>query len=205
MSLKSFIVCSIASKTIEKLASSEKVDDMVNNVVVKSAKSNGWVTNESNFEIKRKYCFIIKSKSVSVNSLKNVVKGDYSDMGGYWGKYKIYDYSKNLKYTTEPKEFGFLSEVVGYDKETLYLFDDTNKIIGSIKENLLSFRIPLLEKDTKRCTLFISNNEFCEIRKSHTFNELYYEMQGCNYSIVHNNEKNIIYNNPFYFIIIRYC
>lgn len=191
MSLKSFIVGSIVSKTIEKLASSEKVDDMVNNVVVKSAKSNGWVTNESNFEIKRKYCFIIKSKSVSVNSLKNVIKGDYSDMGGYWGKYKIYDYLNNLKYTTEPKDFGLLSELVGYDKETLYLFDDTNKMRGSIKENLFSLRISLLEKDAKRCTLFINNNKFCEISKSHTFNELYYAIQGCNYSIMHNNGKNI--------------
>ena len=191
MSLKKLIIGSIASKAIDKLSSSEKVEDSINKVIVKAAKSNGTLTTDTIIASKHKYNFLIKDKSVSINSIKNIIKGIPSDTGSYWGKYRIYDKLNNLIYTTEPKEQGLMAELINYDKETLYIFDNSKKLIGSIKENLFSFGVPFLEKDAKRLTIFIDNDKFCEIKKSYSFNELYYNIECSNYSIQHNNGKNI--------------
>lgn len=185
MGLKDTLIGTIASKTLEKIAVSGRADDIVNNTIEKISKVTKEKTSASEIEIKRKYCIKIKVKSNTIKSVAKEMLGLSSDSGEFWGKYRIVDSSDNLKYVSELKEpSSILSELVGYDKDTLYVFDTNERKIGKIKENIFSHSDLidyLFEKDAKRCTIYLHGEELFDVKRY--LEEDSYDVGSCDYRI----------------------
>ena len=190
MGIKGIIAGIVAVKAIEKISDSGKVDDVFNNVIGKLGKTVGLETAGSKIDIKRKHYFTIKTRTYSVNTITKLISSLDFDFGENWGRYQVFNELSELKYMTEVKEQGLFADAVGYDKDTLYVFDVNNKKVGKIKENMFSFSLPFIEKDAKRCTVFYGNNEFCEVKKYTSFDEVCYEINGCSYSVSYKDKKN---------------
>ena len=86
-------------------------------------------------------------------------------------RYRVYDSYGNLKYRFEVKDKTF--EV--WDRDMLYLYDSEDKRIGSIKERLFSIGVPLLEKEVKKCSVYLGKEKICQLKKYKSFGELEFE------------------------------
>lgn len=189
MGLKGKILGKMTSVAIEKVASSGKIDDAINNFFDKFSGLKSWGDGKNQLEIKRANYIVIKERSLSIKTMARIACGSIDDdVADTWGKYQVFDNTDSLKYTTEVKDQGLLSSLV-FDKGTLYIFDKSEKQVARIEENLLSFACPFLEENAKRCTVYLEDGRSFEVKRYYCFKKLCYDIYGIKYSLTHTDGK----------------
>lgn len=116
--------------------------------------------------------------SFSLKGFKGKEKLDFYE---FEGKYKIFDKNGKLQYIALEKRAGLGEELIDKDLYRLYLFNSNCEIVGYAREHLVSFNMPLLEKEAKKCSVFLGKTKLCEIRHSISFGTDSFEMSECDY------------------------
>lgn len=116
------------------------------------------------------YKFMIKSRTFSIGTAATILvaghlpKGD--DVTCY---YKTYDHAGVMQYTVK-------AETNLTNRDILNVYDSESNKIGRIKEHFLSVGVPLLEKETKKCSVYLGGEKICELKKSEIFGESHFEV-----------------------------
>lgn len=116
------------------------------------------------------YKFMIKSRTFSIGTAATILvaghlpKGD--DVTCY---YKTYDHAGVMQYTVK-------AETNLTNRDILNVYDSESNKIGRIKEHFLSVGVPLLEKEAKKCSVYLGGEKICELKKSEIFGERHFEV-----------------------------
>lgn len=183
MSLTGMIALFVAGKVAKKAVSNGSVDKAINAVVNKIGKVNGQNKAEEYINKTEKRCLIIKAKSYTLGGMIGVLSGDPSYINDCNGKYQITDVSGAVIYKS-------LADNTITDREILNIYDKSGSKIGCVKEHLVSMGIPLLEKDVKKCSVFLRNEKIAELKKSICFGDLEFETLEGNVKILHQQGRN---------------
>lgn len=180
MSLKEKLIKLEGAKVVKKIVSSSGVDFAVNNVMNKIGKATGMSTTDEYVQKIESNYLIIKSCSCSVGTITGLFINKMPDTNDLGEGYRVYDSNGNLKYKSD----------------TLNMYDANNEKIGSVKERLISVGVPLLEKEVKRCIVYLGNERICELKKYKSFGVLQLEALEGSVEIKCINENNykISYN-----------
>ena len=138
----------------------------INSVVTKLGKLTGQKTAQEYVKKAEKHILIVKEKSISLktitNTFKRIAKGRLPDIDEDLGQYLVVDTSGGLKYRTDAED-----DIL--DRTITNVYDSEGNRIGYIQEHLNTMGIPLLEKDVKRCSVFLNSGKICTIKKSESF------------------------------------
>lgn len=189
MSLKGKLAVLATVKAAEKVIPKGKVDDVVNAALTKIGKANGQKTSEEHIKQIKKNYLVIKAKSHSLGSMVGILAGKTPDLSDCYGRYKILDSTGAVKYKSE-------AEDTLTNRDILDLYDASGQKIGYVKEHLIPVGIPLLEKDVKKCSVYLGKDKIAELKKYVCFGDLSFEATEGNVTIGHQEGKRfkITYN-----------
>lgn len=193
MSLKEKLLFAAASKTIDavvnqidKKTRSQKVVEKVSKPTTTNKK--GVVAPAYEYMMKSKsICYIMEADSFTSFSLKGFKGKEKLDFNEYKGQYKIYDKDQTLQYVALEKEPGLTEELICRDLDRLFLYDSNGEIVGCAKEHLIALNVPLLEKEAKKCSVFLGSTKLCTIRHTISFGSDSFEMYESNYNLGYTN------------------
>ena len=166
----------------------EKIVDNINGAIEKIGTTDGMQTRKSYKKKENKKYMYLKQASYSISSLVNMtnqlIKGQdiSSNIDKYGSVYRFYNSQNRLIFTSDYKSSLML------DKETITLYDDKKQKIGYVKENVFSMRVPLFEKDAKKCSIHIGE-DIAKIKKYVSFGDLTFETLEGKMYIAYNNSK----------------
>lgn len=182
MSLKGKLATFATSKIANSVLNADSVDNTVNNVLTKLGKATGQKTSSEHIQQSKKHCLIIKAKSYSLGTMVGLFTGKSSDLTDYLGRYQIFDAAGNIKYKSA-------AEDTIIDREILDLYDAVNQKIGYVKEHIISVGVPLLEKEVKKCSVYLGTQKIAELKKYVSFGDLAFEALEGDVEITHNEGK----------------
>ena len=186
MGLKDKLLKIAGSETVKQIISPENIEATINGLTSKISKSMGQPSTNVRLEKNQSNCLVIKFKMFSLKEISSLVTGN-SSVQAEKGRYYIFDTNGILKYQTNDENSFFL------DKDTYHLFDMDNNELGTIKESVFSVGVPLLEKDVKKCSVFLSNEKLCVLKGYKSFGEKNIEILDSNYCVEYNkSEKHIM-------------
>lgn len=151
-------------KLISEVAD-RNVEDSINSALSKLGKAIGQKTVEEYIQDSSGNCLVIKARSYSLKTMSKMLSGDISVSEDSVIRYRIFDAFGVERYTSR-------AESTITTREVQNIFDANGKKVGSIKQHLIPVSVPLLEKDVKEFTVYLGNEEICELRKSVSFGEL---------------------------------
>lgn len=183
MSLKGKLTVLAGAKIAKKIIPKGSVDGTVNSMLNKLGKTTGKKTVAEHIQGIKKNYLVIKSKSYSIGTIVGHFTEKTPIMNDYLGRYQIIDGNGTLKYKSN-------AENTVTDREILDLFDASGNKIGYVKEHLISTGIPLLEKEVKKCTVFLGKEKIALLKKYKSFGELEFEVLEGNVKITHKEGKN---------------
>lgn len=130
------------------------------------------------------YKFTVKSKTFSIGTAATILVGGHLLKGkDVSGDYQIYDDAGMLQYTVK-------EEMTLTDRDILNVYDSASNKVGRIKEHLLSVGVPLLEKETKKCSVYLGGEKICELKKSEIFGEYNFEVLEGKIELSYDQNKN---------------
>lgn len=182
MNLKGKLTAVVTSKIASTVLNSNSVDNAVNNVLTKLGKATGQKTSSEHIQQSQKHCLIIKAKSYSIGTMVGIFKGKDPDLTDYLGRYQIFDVSGNIKYKSA-------AENTIIDREIIDLYDATDHKIGYVKEHIISVGVPLLEKEVKKCSVYLGTHKIAELKKYVSFGDLEFDTLEGDVKITHNKGK----------------
>ncbi|MDO5400904.1 MAG: hypothetical protein Q4F17_07985 [Eubacteriales bacterium] len=130
------------------------------------------------------YRFTVKSRVFSLGSVATAMASGHIpknfDVSTY---YKVFDCTGAQQYTVKVE-----SNLT--DRNIYNVYDSTGKRVGRIKEHLFSVGVPLLEKETKKCSVYFDNEKICELKKFEMFGEKHFEVLEGDFHISYDQKDN---------------
>ena len=169
MSLKSKLEHKLQRAVVDKVT--EKVmpggaEGAVNTVVTKLGKLTGQSTAPEYIKKAEKHILVVKARSYSLktmtNTFKRLAKGKLPNLVDDQGRYMVVDPSGVLKYRSDAED-----DIL--DRTITNLYDSTGAKIGHVQEHMNTMGVPLLEKNVKRCSVFLGREKICTIKKYEAF------------------------------------
>lgn len=182
MSLKGKLAAFAAKKITEKVVSSNVVNNAVNSTFAKIGKYTGQKTVVDHIQEIEENCLIIKAKSYSLGTMIGALHDKIPNDKDYLGRYQIVDTFGEIKYKA-------IEENSFIDRKIIYLFNANDQKIGSLKESILTMGVPVFEKDVKRCSIYLKEEEIAELKKSSYFGNLELEISEENIEITYKKEE----------------
>lgn len=187
LGLKGKIAKLAGERVAEKLLTSQTVNDVLNNAINISERSSGKKSTEEYIKAIKNNYLVIKERSRSVGTMINILSDKKEHIDDPLGRYRVYDNLGNLKYKSTV-------EITLADREVIDIFDENDRKIGCVKEHLLSAGVPLLEKEVKKCSVYLGKDKICELKKYKSFGDLYFEVLDGNVKIEHDKGQNFKIN-----------
>lgn len=169
MSLKGKILGIAGAEIAKKINAKGFVDNVVNNLSEKAAKSSGIKTLNEYKKKEDKNYMVFKIPSATIGTMINVFRDPYKAIEKFGSMYQFCDMDGNVKYTSD-FDTGLIS-----DRETVTLYDEKKNKYGKVKEYLISVGIPLFEKEVKKCSVDFEKSNLCKLKKYVSFGELGFE------------------------------
>lgn len=182
MSLKGKLATIAASKIASTILNADSVDNTVNSVLTRLGKATGQKTSSEHIQQSQKHCLIIKAKSYSIGTMVELFNEKSPDLTDYLGRYQILDATGNIKYKSA-------AEDTIIDREILGLYDASDHKIGYVKEHIVSVGVPFLEREVKKCSVFLGMQKIAELKKYVSFGDLAFETLEGEVEIIHNKGK----------------
>ena len=181
MGWKGALLDAVITKTIQTIASHSEIK--ASSLTIENKKGEispayDYLTNS------RKDCFILESGFFNMYSLKEYRGKETLKYHDYDGTYKVFDKSGNLIYLLLEKRRGLDEEIIGKDIDKLYLFDLDGKVLGKVKEHFVSINAPILENDSKKCSIYLADNKLCNVRRYYSIGKVHFKTNS-GYSIEH--------------------
>lgn len=161
MSLKDKLVALSVAKVTNKIKTNGIVDGAVNSVFNKIGKAVGQKTTAEHLKNTKTNYLIIKTYSFSLVTMASAIinKGKILEGGdSYETTYQITDASDKLRYKSDAK-------FTITDRDIFDLYDANDCIIGCVKKHLFPIGIPLLEKEVKKCSVYLGKEKISELKK----------------------------------------
>ena len=157
------------------------VDTVMNSTMHAVGKVAG-VKNANDFpkNMKKKYLYV-KTESFAINSIVKAIKG--KDVNVHDDAYRVYDDSGILKYTSK------CDTDLMVDKDKVTIYNAQKEKLGYIRESYLAVGIPFLEKDVKKCEVFLGKECVAKLKSYKEFKTKYYETLEGKLHIAHSDEK----------------
>lgn len=155
-------------KLTKEITTNDKymVDNAINTAINKLGKVAG-MKEVKDFNNSNKTYLYVKSASYSFGTMVAALNDKFTDE--YRDAYRIYDNESNLKYTSECNIGVFT------DKDKIILFDSKQKKVGYVRENYFAVGVPFLEKDVKKCEVYLGEKCVCKLKKYIEFRALHFE------------------------------
>ena len=182
MSLKGKLATLAASKIASTVLNANSLDNTVNNVLTKLGKATGQQTSAEHVQQSKTHCLIIKAKSYSLGTMAGIFTDKSYDLANDLGRYQIFDTAGNIKYKSA-------AENTIIDREILDLYDASEHKIGYVKEHIISVGVPLLEKEVKKCSVYLGTQKIAELKKYVSFGDLEFGTLEGSVKITHNKGK----------------
>lgn len=164
MDLKKF--SSVVADNLKDVGITEQmVDTAVNSTLNLVSKAWGIKTaNEYINESQQNY-LIVKWKSFSIKTLTTLLSGQIPQITVDMGRYVVEDRNGEVLYTAEAKD-------TITDRDILSIYNDKHEKVASVKEHLISVGIPVIEKDVKKCSIYLNNRRLAVIKRSQSFGKV---------------------------------
>ena len=174
MSLKEKLSSLATEKLVEK--ANGGVDGVINAALNKIGKATGQKMATEYVQNTQKNCLIIRGKSYSVGTIAGLFAGKTPDLTDCDGYYQIFDTTGTMKYRSTSKD-------TIMDRDIIDLYDMKGNKIGYVKEHIMSIGVPLLEKDVKRCSVYLGKEKIAVLKKYVSFGELSFETLEGKYKV----------------------
>lgn len=189
MGFKGAIVGAVAKKAITTIASRGEVKESKPT----STNKKGYISPAYDFAINsKKNCFIMESSFFDMQSLNEYTGTQKLKHYNYNGRYKIFDKNGDLQYLSLEKRKGLDEDLISKDIDKLYLFDLNGNIIGRVKEHVISFNTPVIENNSKTCSVFLDDNKLWQVRRYYSFGKEHFETNNENYNLEYTKNNKFI-------------
>lgn len=138
-----------------------------------------------------KNCFVMESDTFILRELKEY-KGNGNFDNDYLGQYKFFDKNGNLQYLAIEKRTRYSQSHIGRDLEKTLLLDLKGEILGYAEEHRISLTLPVIESESKICSVYLDDDKLCEIRQSRSVGRDHFSISGNNYTLQHTKSKEFI-------------
>ena len=183
MDLKKF--SSVVADNLKDVGITEQmVDTAVNSTLNLVSKAWGIKTaNEYINESQQNY-LIVKWKSFSIKTLTTLLSGQIPQITVDMGRYVVEDRNREVLYTAEAKD-------TITDRDILSIYNDKQEKVASVKEHIISVGIPVIEKDVKKCSIYLNNRRLAVIKRSQSFGNVYFSVLDGDIRIENTNKKGL--------------
>ena len=169
MKLKDKIL-GMAKSKIKTLVNTEvSFNDAINLLSEKSANENGIKSIKQYRKKENKYYLIFKIPSTTIGILKEIIKNPYEAIEKFGSMYQFCDMDGNVKYISD------FDSSLALSRETVTLYDENRNKYGEVKEYLMSFGYPFLEKEVKKCRVDFGDSNLCKLKKYVSWGDLEFE------------------------------
>ena len=197
MSLKEKLGMFILEKSIDGVANHLDKKARSKPVVKKESKptttnKKGNITPAYNYaNTSNKNCFIMESDTFILRELKEYKGTDNFD-DDYLGQYKFFDTDGELQYLAIEKRTRCSQSHIGRELEKTLLLDLKGEILGYAKEHRISLTLPVIESESKTCSVYLGDDKLCEIRQSRSVGKEHFSISGNNYTLQHTKNKEFV-------------
>ncbi len=154
----------------------KKVPLDINGVLDKVGQAVGQKTATDYIAELQEPYFIIQTKSTSVsNVLGTIIEEEELENKP---SYQIFDENGVVQYHSDAKD-------TLTNRDILVLYDENGNKIGKIKEHLVSMGKPVIEKDTKKCSIYLEQEKIAQVKKYLSLNGLNMSVSAASYRITH--------------------
>lgn len=161
----------VAKQKMEKAKESLKEEvDALKKEVAELRKKNG--LDEYIHKAKTENVLIVRVRSYSLGTIASVLLNkDIEKIDDDDGYYQVVSKDGEELFMSDLKST-FLTD---RDILTVYDMSEGKRKIGTVKQWLVSGRIPLLEKEAKTCTVMLEKNKLCDLKRYISFGELQFD------------------------------
>ena len=157
------------------------VDAVVNTTINTLGKAAGMKSAKDFSKDKKKTYLYVKTESFTINTVAKVLNG--KDVKTHEDAYRVYDEKGKLKYTSTCDN----NLIVDKDKVTIY--NSQKEKMGYVREKYISVGIPLLEKDVKKCEVYLGKECVAKLKSYKQFKDKCYETLEGKLHISYSNDK----------------
>ena len=159
MSLKKALLGSIVRTTIRTIVAHREIQDSK----ITTQNKNKEISPAYEYMLRSsKKCFILESAAFDMCSLKEYCGQKKLKYDDYFGIYKIFDKNEKLQFLSLKKRPG-----TGKKLDKIFLFDLHETVLGSIKQHIISPKVPIVEDDTKTCSVILEDNKLCSVKRTY--------------------------------------
>lgn len=154
-------IAALAVKKAKELVPNEIVDNTLNSILNKTWKASGMKLSEDLLNEAHNNCLIVKQQSFSAKTVVDLLAEKNYTPKYNPNRYQVVDTSEKIKYTVYDRP-----SVTA--KSILEIYDAFDNKLGYITEHLMAVGIPLLEKDVKKCTVYLDNEPLCTLKSCYS-------------------------------------
>ena len=182
MSLKRKLATLATEKLAESVGVKEKVDNAINATLNKIGKTMGEKTAEEYIAQLEGDYLIIRKQSFSVGTMAGALVGGLWNVEVNEATYQVVSNLGEIKYSSRDRST--LTE-----RDIFDIYSVNGEKIGYVKEYLIPVGVPLLEKDVKKCSVYLGNQKIAELKKYKLLGEREFDVISDSVKIKRNDNK----------------
>lgn len=174
-----------ATKGIVNNIDKISADTVINSTINALGKAAGMKTTQDFTKDKKKKYLYVKIESFSVNSIAKALNG--KDVKTHDDVYQVYDNNGILKYTST------CDTDLLMDKDKVIIYNSQKEKLGYVRENYISVGVPFLEKDVKKCEIFLGKECVAKLKSYKEFKTKRYDTLEGKLHITYSDDKTFEY------------